>query len=374
MANRLSIATAKKVKKVRPTKTEQQLINQKYMGDEPTFTYDPIDNLTYMKNMTWYSYMCNTEDAREYLDTYLTNTGRTIEAKQMKSVPDSRVPDQAAWIFRMISRGANLGPNSMVFANKKIAEALTFKREVIATEDKTVNIQDRIRDKASDFIGEFEEAIDEHGYTLSMYEWLQTKEIPPLLVSKIAAFYQPIANEAAEVLSRSCDAQLAEGYTHLSKEDKKDRAKFYASILTDCERFSSNTKKMREPKKPKTIGVDKKLKFLTPATESKEFKVASIKAEKIIGAQELWVLNTKYKTLTVFYALDRGGLDVYRTAITKYDEAKSMSVRGGRKVSEHIATVLNGGKRAATKLLTELKKVDNIQQRINEDTILLKVV
>ena len=372
---------SKKTKPVRTTKTEQYLINHKYLGEEPDLAGKPIDDVTYAKAMTWYNYMCSREDAREYLDTYLVACGRVKEAKMLHSVSDTRFPVQAAWIARMLSRGASLG-NSAAFLSSKVSDAILTvdqKSSEKPTEEpqktaKIVNIQDRIKDKVSDFIGEFEEAIDVDGFTLSMYEWLTAKEIPALLASKVADFYRPIAEEAAAVLKRDADDQLLEGYAGMSKEQLRARFAFYAGILADCARFASNTKAMRQPRKPKTIKVDKKIQFVKPLKESKEFKIASIQPEKILGAQELWMLNTKYKTITVFYAIDRGGLDVYRTAITKYDETRSGTYRAGRNTENHIATILSGGKRATTKLLTELKKTDSIQERINENTILMKVL
>jgi len=379
MARRQALI-AKKIKPVRTTKTEQYLINYKYLGEEPDLSGGPVDDVAYAKAMTWYNYMCSRDDAREYLDAYLVGCGRTKEAKLLKSVSDTRFPVQAAWIARILSRGAILD-NSAAFLSSKVSDAILSVDQKSIEKDtvepvktaKIVNIQDRIKDKVSDFIGEFEEAIDAQGYTLSMYEWLTAKEIPALLATKVADFYRPIAEEAAEVLKRDADAQLLEGYANKAKDDLRTRSKFYAGILTDCDRFAGNAKAMRQPRKPKTVKVDKKIQFVKPLKESKEFKIASIKPEKILGAQELWMLNTKYKTITVFYAIDRGGLDVYRTAITKYDETRSGTYRAGRNTENHIAAILSGGKRATTKLLTELKKTDNIQERVNENTILMKV-
>ena len=106
--------------------------------------------------------------------------------------------------------------------------------------------------------------------------------------------------------------------------------------------------------------------------ESKEFKVVSINPEKMLGADELVTFNTKYKLLTVFAALDRSGLSVKGTTVTNYDETKSKSYRIGRKTEESVEVALRGGKRAMSKMLDSLKTC-NLQHRINENTILLRV-
>jgi hypothetical protein len=380
MARRPNVNALKITKKrvVRTTKTELQLINAKYLGQEPTWTSShEVDPVTYMKTMTWYNYMCTKDDARKYLETYLKNTSRDTDVKTLKGVPDSRIVDQTAWIVRILSRGAKLNQKTMEFLNDKIKEQLSYAVKKTEVEEKAqekpkTSIQDRVSDKVSDFIGQFEEAIDRDSWTLSMYEWLQKHEIQPMLASRVAAFYRPIAEEA-ELLATKPDAQLAEAYNHYTKKQIKERAAFYASIMVDCERFSSNVKKTRAPRKPKAMTTEKQLKYFKFLKESKEYRVASIQPEKLLGAQELWTFNTKYKLLTVFYALDRAGLGVTGTSIKNYDENKSMTKRVGKKTEQHVQTVLTGGKRVVIKMLAELKDAPNLQHRINENTVLLKI-
>jgi hypothetical protein len=128
------------------------------------------------------------------------------------------------------------------------------------------------------------------------------------------------------------------------------------------------------PRKPRAISVEKKLKNFKFQKEDNTFKIASVNPEKVIGAQELWTFNTKYKTLTVFRALDRGGLQVKGTSIINYDEATSVTKRTGRKPEVYVDKVLNGGKIVLRKLMDELKNDAPLAYRINENTILLKVV
>jgi len=76
----------------------------------------------------------------------------------------------------------------------------------------------------------------------------------------------------------------------------------------------------------------------------------------------------------VFQAIDRGGLDVAGTTIKKYDESTTATYRvGSRKAESVLSLALSGGKKNFAKALNECKKLDNVQDRINENTILLKV-
>ena len=65
MARSASLIQSKQ-KEVRKTKTENYLINLKYLGDEPSFVGE-VTSSQYGKALTWYTYMCTTSDAREYL-------------------------------------------------------------------------------------------------------------------------------------------------------------------------------------------------------------------------------------------------------------------------------------------------------------------
>lgn len=367
----------KKPIKVKTTRTEQYLINLKYMGEEPVFPSDKmITDQQYSSALSWYNYMCSRSDAREYLETYLKNTNRLIDLKKLKSVPDNKFIEHAGWIARMLSRGVPLTKRSYNHMNLKLTEMLTHSvtQEEKSETKKVINIQDKIKEKLSNFIGLFEEEIDKEGYTISMYEMFQKHEIPPSFGAKVAEYFKPIADEAQLLLKKDCDSQLKEGYNHLTKDQIKERATFYKSILEDCERYAGNVKKQKQHRTPKPMTAEKKLKHFKFMRESKEHKLVSVNAEKVLGCQELWTFNVKYNTLTKFIALDRGGLDVDRMTITKYNGDTKTYKLSSKKVKEVLETILNGGKRVLAKTLADLKVFSIIQERINENVILLKVV
>jgi len=360
------------------TKTASNLVNKKHLGDEPFSKGSTPTNLQYMQALTWYNNMCTGTDARAYLENYLKNTGRNNDLKNLRKVPDVRISHHAAWIARMLSRGIQLTDRSCDKMEELIQYSLGFAegpkpvKADLAHPQPKISIQDRIKDKVSDFIGEFEELTDRDGWVLSMYDQLQKKQLPPNLAKQVADFFKPIADEANEVLQKDCDPQLKEGYSRYTVAQLKQRAAFYNNIIADCERYGSNTKKQRAVRKKKTVNPEKRLKNLKYQKESKDFKVVSIDPEKMLGSEELVTFNTKYKILTHFYALDRAGLGVKGTTIVNYDETKSKSYRIGRKTEEHIEIALRGGKRAYNKMLEALKTC-TLQHRINENTILLGI-
>lgn len=362
--------------KIKSGRTEEYIINKKYLGDEPTYT-KPLTMLEYSKAFNWYNYMCNTSDAREYITTYLMNLGRKEDAQKLKSVSDIWIPNTVAWICRLVSRGFELPVEVGPYVDDGIKKALSkaVEREVNPDAPK-VSIQDRMKERASDILGEVEGLVDDHAddESFSFYNWLQSNNIPVSYVSSIVDKLNPVLLELLEAF-KGDDPQLKEGYSYLTKAQLKKRVYFFNTLISDAERYASNTKKTNATqRKPRTVSVEKKIKNLKWQKEDATYKIASVAPEKIVGAQELWTFNTKYKTLTVLRALDRAGLQVKGTSITNYNETTSVTRGTGRRSEDILKRTLEGGKIVLRKIMDELKAEKPLAYRINENTILLRVV
>jgi uncharacterized protein YehS (DUF1456 family) len=374
MAKRPSLI-AKRVKKPRVTRNEAYLINFKYLGDEPDFKGE-LSNADYGKALNWYNYMCTTADAREYITDYLKANNRKDDLKTFKRVPDAWVSTTLAWVCRMLTRGYTLPGNPKSYIDERLKECLFKAKAEEPDADKVdvyrPSIQDRMREKQSEIIGDIEAMIDS-GEPFSLYDWLKGREIPATYAGAIAGYYSPIAQELAEALE-GIDPQLKEGYSHLTKKQLRERCEMFQGMVSDAERYGNVAKKTKAPRKPRAVSMEKRLKNFKYQKEDGTFKVASINPEKVIGAQELWTFNTKYKIVTVFRAIDRGGLQIERSSIKNYDEKTSLSKGCGRQAEKVVDKIQNGGKIVLKKLMDELKTDKQLQFRINENTILMKVV
>jgi hypothetical protein len=377
MANRPSLIQRKQ-KKTRVTRNEAYLVNLKYMGTEPTHNGE-ISNVEYIKTLNWYNTMSDIKEAREFFNSYLKQNDRLEDIKLLKRVPDSFIPLTAAWLCRMAERGYSIKEKDILFIEGRLKSAFSHIEPVKEQEKKgeVVSIQDRIKEKASDIIAEIEQIVDSRDSMrdFSLYEWLKGKQIPATYSSVIIKAYQGWLNELLDAYEGG-DPDLKEGYRRQTKPEIAQDIVFFSMIVEDAQKYGDVTKKLRAPRKPRTISIDKKIKGLKFQKEDKEFKIASINPEKIIGASELWTFNTKYKTLTVFRAADRGGLQVKGTSIINYDEANSVTKRTGRKAEYFVERVLNGGKIVLRKLTEEegIGSETPLANRINENTILLKIV
>lgn len=376
MARRASLI-AKPKKVVKTSRTEQYIINRKYLGDEPVFT-EPLSKIEYMQALSWYNYMSSVSDAREFLIDYLKNTGRANQVFKIKAISDAFIPTTLAWTCRLISRGFSIPVESVPYIEDRLSEILNieYEKKEDETPKSTVSIQDRMKEKTRDLLGEIEGIIDDNldqNHSFSLYDWLKSNEIPVAYVSAIVDKLNPVLMEFIEAHEGN-DEQLKEAYRFLKKKQLEARIVFYNNLIEDAEKYADATKKTRAPRKPRTVSMEKKLKGLKWQKEDATFKVASINPEKIIGAQELWTFNTKYKTLTVLRAQDRGGLQIKGTSILNYDTSSSETKGTGRKSEYYISRVKEGGKIVLRKLMEELQSSKALAYRINENTILLRVI
>jgi len=371
------LQTRGKKKALRRTKSETYLVNSKYLGEEPILK-GLIDDSTLGRALTWYNYMCEDNDAREYIIEYLKSTKQEPLLKKFRRVPMSRIPKTYAWVYRIKMRGGELDNKTLQRASEAIASSLQYMEDEKVEDTKVVvekpSIQERISEKVAEFIGDIENIIDTPPKDWSMYKHLQGAQFPAKLTTKVSEFYRPVLDEINEALEGK-DEQLKEAYSHYTKPKLRERAAFYQMIVDECDRYAGNLRKQRAPRKKKAPTTEKLLKHFQYQKESNEHKLKSVAPESIIGAQELWTFNTKYNILTVFRASGHAGLSIKRASIVGFDVDSTISKRIGRKTEESLQRVLTGGKIVLRKLMDEIKADPaKISDRINSNTILLKTV
>ena len=367
MAKSLLSTKALKKKAPRKTKSENYLVNWKYLGEEPkNVSYDTVELL---KAFNWYNVMAEKEDIRQYLKDYFKSDKGMI--KTIDRIPDSRLPTTSAWLCRIaVNNGQVLESNKLVRVNSDINEAAgaVVEEEKPKLAVQKPSIQDRVKERVQDIIGDIEELIDK-GEKFNMYEWLQKNEIPAMHANKIADFYQPLMDEYLNVLNGD-----KEGYERYTKKQMLEKQQTISDLLNDCRRFAGNVKKARAPRKKKAPTTEKLLKNFTYLKAYNEYKLQSVDPATIIGAQELWTFDTKYNKLTVFRARGPAGLTAKRTVIDGYDVDTTLSKRIGRKTEETLKKVLTGGKIVLRKLMEEITSDPiTLSDRINSNIVLLKV-
>jgi hypothetical protein len=183
-------------------------------------------------------------------------------------------------------------------------------------------------------------------------------------------FYVDCFNELVDVYNKD-DEYYVEAWSHLKPKYHKKMMDFYGIIVDDLDRIIKNSTAQRKPRKKKTLSATRLIKKLKYQQEFTDLKLVSVNPEKIIGANELWVYNTRYKTFGVYHAVNTvRGLSVKGCTIQHFDE--NTSVQKTARKPQEVLEVLN--KRSLKKQLKNMKtKEQTMTGRINAQTILLGV-
>jgi hypothetical protein len=153
-------------------------------------------------------------------------------------------------------------------------------------------------------------------------------------------------------------------------------AQWLEDITSGADRYANFKKanqKVRVKKaKPASVQVAK-MQYL------KEFqmdtmKLVSVSPALVVGAQQLWVYNTKNRKLGVYYATGASGFSVKGTSLQGYDPDTSIQ-KTLRRPDAVIGEMLKAGKVALRKVLSDLTTSEStLNGRVNSDTVLLRIV
>lgn len=250
------------------------------------------------------------------------------------------------------------------------------RKEVVTSVVKT-NIQDRILDLARNIGADLDEEIENfvrNGYKseFSVKDFLQTRQVTGPVSKKIAEFYKAEIDEVTVALSRT-DEELTEAYSHIPKRNLKKYLDFLKNIVTECGVQVVAVKALRKPRAKKVKSPLKLTEMVKYKATDAELNLTSIVASKIIGAAELWIYNSAYRKLAVYYAADAAGLSVNRQSLINFDATKS-EMKTLRDPKKFFADLKNMGKRAMQNAFKAIKtKSSTPKAHINEDMILLTV-
>jgi len=238
-----------------------------------------------------------------------------------------------------------------------------------------ISIQDRLQGKVEDYISAVEGQVDDfidsdYKMKYDVYNHMLEIGCKAAHARKMRPFYVDCYNELVDVYNKD-DEYYVEAWSHLKPKYHKKMMDFYGIIVDDLDRIIKNSTAQRKPRKKKTLSATRLVKTLKYQQEFTELKLVSVNPEKIIGANELWVYNTRYKTLGVYHAVNTvRGLSVKGCTIQHFDE--DTSVQKTARKPKDILSVLN--KRSLKKQLNNMKtKEQTMTGRINAQTILLGV-
>lgn len=255
---------------------------------------------------------------------------------------------------------------------KALAEAQAEEKK--ATPDDVVvekpNIQDRLAEKASSFVGEFNGLVDDFitsDKTPNASALIKSLGINGPIGKMILAKIKNQHQELKDVVAGK-DAQLNEAYGYMKKVKLRKFLAIYDDLAQELQQAKTIVARKIRTVKEKPAGVI--VNRLRYAKENEEFGLKSINPAQIVGADEVWTFNGKTRKLQAYKAVDGMTITVKGTTLMNFDTEKS--VQKTIRKPETIMAVVGSGKRAFGALFKAAKSTEiRVNGRINGDTILL---
>lgn len=358
-------------------------IESLFIGEEPTFG-DHKTEIGIIRSLSWYSNQYGPKESKKYTLEYAKKNSFSNDTQKKLADADEEIFKNLGFICRMVSRGAEFGQEKVSWISDRINEIIGFTPDTFVsaittqpTQKSDKSIQDRVFEQATQYINDIEGHIDsfikDRKAEFKCYDYLIANSVKPIYTNQIKEHYKPLVDELTLAFNKK-DEQLVESYSHWAKKELKAFIDFVSSIISDCENYAGNVKVTRKPRKKKVVPLEKKVSSVKYQKESVEYKIASISPTEILGAQQLWVFNTKYKQLGVYKAQDESGFGIKGTTILGFDETTSIC-KTLRKPTEMLESFKKAKKPELKKFLSNLTtKEAKLTGRINTDTVLLKIV
>jgi hypothetical protein len=348
--------------------------------------------------MAWYRLESSAKELKPKVIDWMSRQGCTKEdISAFKKTKDNRCGMTMGAVAACLLKGMpsvrdefNEGRDTAVWLRARINEVIEQGRDDVDDSDSGIevkkdvyvpSIQERLREVSLGMTEEIEAAIEAFQTdpetfdpkAFKMLNLLKAKQAKAAHARIIRDFYARDLTELLELASGKADEQLKEGYSHRSKKQIKSFIAFLQEIESACNMLMQEAKVNKKPRAKKVVSKDKIIAKLKYKKSDEPLKLVSINPADIIGAQELWIFNSKTRKLGKYVAAEFQELGIKGTTITGFNEIKSVQ-KTLRKPAEQIKAFKEAGKVVLRKFLEEINAVDTkMNGRINEDIMLLKI-
>lgn len=232
------------------------------------------------------------------------------------------------------------------------------------------DVQKAMKEHLSVVLGELQGLEDDRAK--NVFDWLRANNVPKVHVSAIENYFKPRLKEVLMAQGKT-DDQLIEAYAPYKKKEMRELVDWYENLMKDLyayKRLKNSQRKVRARKSKTPVQLVRKLKYLG---YDPEHNLTSIKPETIIGADTLWLYDTKKRRLIAYVAseLDKE-LTVKGSYILGWDPKKSMG-KTLRRSKDQLKEFLSGGKVAMRRFVDDIRgKEAKLNGKINKYTVLVK--
>jgi hypothetical protein len=361
------VAVVKSIKPLNPRSPDT-----KYVGDEPLWRTQPTENrfTALSRAFNWYNYFYGKKEAKDFVAAYLETHNRARDAKKIRSLGDSQVRLTTGWLCRMSMMGLDLSEHEQIKLDNMIAELLSLKdvpKQETGTDEPELpkaTIQDRLREKVSECLGELDGLFDEFvtsGAKLNAdYKpvmLMRSMNIAPQMISQVKDTWTRKLTEFEEAVAGK-DADLAKAYEFMTKTQLKNCVKFCELVIADCGSYVQIKKVERKPRKVKPVSPEKKAAKFKVCAEFAELKLKSLPAAQLVDKSEAWLYDTKKRKLIHVVADEYAKVfTVKNNSVIGFSTTETVQ-KTLRKPAEQLKDIQTVGKPAARKAFKDIKATE----------------
>jgi len=374
--------TAKPLKPLNPRSPDT-----KYVGDEPLWREQPTENrvTALSRAFNWYNYFYGKKEAKDMIATYLDAHDRARDAKQIRALPDGQIRLTPAWMCRMSMMGLQLDEHEQIKLENMIDAMLALRNEPkaeVPADDSAparLTIQDRLREKVSECLGELDGLFDEfvaNGAKMSAdykpVSLIRSMNVAPQMIHTVADVWKRRLGEF-EALQEGKDGQLVEAYSNFSKIQVRNIVKFCELVISDCGAYVQIKKVERKPRAVKAVSPEKRAAKFKHLLEFADLKLKGLSASVLVDKSEAWLYDTKKRKLIHVVADSHAqAFTVKSNSIIGFSTVETMQ-KTVRKPQDVIRAVQAAGKPAARKIFKDLTTTETAwNARGNENLLVLK--
>ena len=341
---------------------------------------ETLDTHGILKALNHYAVNCTKRDSKRFLQEYLTEQGKSTFL--IKGLKDDMFVESDGYVARILTMKNNIPEVSRENFLKQVesieSQVLMRIAEDTIPDQKAKEVNAIIAEPVIEYdefcarYGDIEYQIDEaimSGFKNLMFDmpkWLEGFKVKPKELKYMIDELTKIRNEVQESIDGS-DKQISEGYGYLTKPQKKRYLKMLDGWLEECKKHSVVKRKPRAKKVKTPEQISKNVKYQESFSD---LSLVSVPPAEIVGSKEVWLYNTKYRTLSYFYSPDN--ITVSGTTLKDYKLCAGKKIR---KPEEVLATIVKN-----YNFDDRLNWFDTIKTksfkpngRINNNTIIYKV-
>ena len=347
------------------------------ISEEPTWTGEVKNyNSEMLRGLNWHNYCASDKDYMKYMEQYLreyrpTTAKQDIQAWRNLGSMNTTICSMA----RMMLQGFPFNSNDSQRIRDYVMSFANYKKQVKATApvaSNTPTIQDRIRAQVSSVLSDLDVAVDEAfdgnvpssddlaGLIMTKnFKGPQLKLVQQYLRKNIAEWYSAYNGE---------DEQLVEGYAYVDKRNFKKIIDAFEAVMDRISQQQTKVKSLRiRKKKP----MDKKKMASKIRFKAEHEGIKSCNPVDIIGANMVWVYDTKKRRMGYYEAEVKDSLYVKGPKIYGF---KVTCEKILRKPEEQLAEVMKLRKNQTVNWFDGIKaKCKPLKGRMTSDILILRI-